>query len=178
MGLTPEEQEQAIYDYEHASIFQKKEWARAMRERYEQQNQEKLKQLTGTNAKYAEMQQLAQKRYAEEVEQFTAQIVDKELYGLKVSPEMVKELRDFAETGITFQRPDGSYDIEKIYSVAMWLKYGKDIVKANVTKARNEGKEQVIQAVTNPSPNLTGGGRVIGSGSEALQEAFNSLFPS
>jgi hypothetical protein len=177
MGLSAEEQEQAVYEYENASIFQKKEWARSMRERYEQKNQEKLKQLTGDNAKYADMQKAAYQRYQEEVEQFVSQIADKELYGLKVSPEMVKELRNYAENEITFQRPDGTYDIEKLYSVAMWLKYGKEIVKANVTKARNEGKEQIIKEVTNPSANTTGGGRVVGSGLEAVQEAFASMFP-
>lgn len=177
LNLTDEELETAIYEYENATIFQKKEMARQMREQYKQKNQDKLKQLTGDNAKYAEQQAKAFETYKTEVAEFRSQIVDKEVYGLKVTAEMANDLVDFAENQITFQRPDGTYDIEKIFSVALWLKHGKEIVKANVTKARNEGKEQVIREVTNPSSNTTGGGRTVGSGLEAAQEAFNSLFP-
>lgn len=50
-------------------------------------------------------------------------------------------------------------------------------MKANMTKAKNEGRDQIIKEVTNPSKNMTGGGRVVGSGLEAAQEAFNTLFP-
>jgi hypothetical protein len=63
-----------------------------------------------------------------------------------------------------------------MYSIGLWLKYGKDLVKANITKAKNEGREQVIKEVTNPSKNMTGGSSVVGSGLEAAQDAFNSLF--
>lgn len=176
LNLTDEEMETAKYEYENSTIIQKKELARQLREQYTQRNQEKLKRLTGDNAKYAEQQTKAYETYKTEVEQFRTQIVDKEVYGLKVTAEMANELVDFAENQISFQRPDGTYDIEKIFSVAMWLKHGKEIVKANVTKARNEGKEQVLREVTNPSTNTTGGGRVVGSGLEALQEAFNNRF--
>jgi hypothetical protein len=90
---------------------------------------------------------------------------------------MSKDLKNFIQNEFTLQKEDGSFDIEKMYSIGLWLKYGRDLVKANITKAKNEGKEQVIREVSNPSKNNTGGGRVVGSGLEAAQEAFNSLFP-
>ena len=116
-------------------------------------------------------------KYNEEIESFSQNIVNKELYGLKITDEMSKDLRNYIDKEFRLTKEDGSFDIEKIYSVAVWLKYGKDLVKANVTKAKNEGREQVIKEVTNPSKNMTGGGRAVGSGLEAVQDAFNTLFP-
>ena len=117
------------------------------------------------------------KKYNEEIENFSSSIVNKELYGLKITDEMSKDLRNYIDNDFRLTKEDGSFDIEKIYSVAVWMKYGKDLVKANITKAKNEGREQVIKEVTNPSKNMTGGGRSVGSGLEAAQEAFMAMFP-
>jgi hypothetical protein len=177
MNLSEEELEQATYEYESASIIQKKQWAETFKQRFAEKNENKLKQLTSSNQQSAEMQKAIAQKYNEELNQFSQNIVNKEVYGLKVTDEMSKDLKKFINEEFTLQRADGSFDIEKVYSVALWMKYGKDLVKANVTKARNEGKEQVIREVSNPSKNMTSGGRSVGSGLEAAQEAFNTLFP-
>jgi hypothetical protein len=177
MNLSEEELEQATYEYENASIIQKKQWAETFKQRFAEKNENKLKQLISSNQQSSEMQKAIAQKYNEELDQFSQNIVNKEVYGLKVTDEMSKDLKKFINEEFTLQRADGSFDIEKVYSVALWMKYGKDLVKANVTKARNEGKEQVIREVSNPSKNMTAGGRAVGSGLEAAQEAFNTLFP-
>lgn len=177
MGLKGEELEQAIYEFENASIFQKKQWAESFKQQYAQKNQDKLKQLTSSNEKAAEIENAIAQKYNAELETFSQQVVGQELYGMKITDEMSKDLKDFIDKEFTLQRTDGSFDVEKMYSIGLWLKYGKDMMKANITKARNEGKEQIIKEVSNPSKNMTGGGRVVGSGLEAAQEAFNTLFP-
>jgi len=177
MNLTEEEIEQATYDYENASILQKKQWAETFRGRFAEKNEQKLKQLVSSNQQNSEAQKAIADKYNAELEQFSSQIVNKEVYGLKITDEMSKDLKKFINEEFSLQRKDGSFDIEKVYSVALWLKHGKDLVKANVTKARNEGKEQIIREVSNPSKNNTAGGRSVGSGLEAAQEAFNTLFP-
>lgn len=177
MNLTDEELEQANYEFESASILQKKQWAETFRGRFEQKNEEKLKQLTTSNVQQSEFQKAIADKYNADLEQFSKQIVNQEMFGIKITDEMSKDLKTFIDTEFTLQKEDGSFDIEKMYSIGLWLKYGKDLVKANITKARNEGKEQVIKEVTNPSKNMTGGGRAVGSGLEAAQEAFNTLFP-
>lgn len=177
MGLKGDELEQAIYEFENASIFQKKQWAESFKQQYNQKNQEKLKQLTSSNEKLAEQEQVVAQKYNAELESFSQQVVGQELYGMKITDEMSKDLRNYIDKEFTLQRPDGSFDIEKMYSIGLWLKYGKDLMKANMTKAKNEGRDQIIKEVTNPSKNMTGGGRVVGSGLEAAQEAFNTLFP-
>lgn len=177
MNLSEEDLQQATYEYDNASFFQKKQWADSFKEKFEQRNQEKLKQLTNSNAEKSQQQMAIANKYNEELNNFSQEIVGKEIYGMKVTDEMSKDLKSFIDKEFTLQRPDGSFDVEKMYSIGLWLKYGKDLVKANITKARNEGKEQVIREVSNPSKNMTGGGRSVGSGLEAAQEAFNTLFP-
>ncbi len=177
MGLEGEELEQAIYEYDNASIFQKKQWAESFKQQYNQKNQDKLKQLTSSNDKFAEQEQAVAQKYNAELESFSQQVVGQELYGMKITDEMSKDLKSFIDKEFTLQRADGSFDVEKMYSIGLWLKYGKDLMRANITKAKNEGRDQIIKEVTNPSKNMTGGGRVVGSGLEAAQEAFVAMFP-
>lgn len=178
MNLSEEEIEQAQYEFENASVFQKKQWADSFKQKFEQKNEGKLKELTKSNEQMEDYQKAIAEKYNAELNEVSEKYVDQEVYGLKITDEMSKDLRNFIDQEFTLQRQDGSFDVEKMFSVALWLKYGKDLVKANVTKARNEGKEQVIKEVSNPSKNMTGGGRSVGSGLEAAQEAFNALFQS
>ena len=177
MNLSEEEMEQAKYEFESATILQKKQLADTFRQKFEQKNEQLLKQLSSSDTKFQEKQEAISNMFNQELETFSKNVVDQEVYGLKVTDEMSKDLKNFIQNEFTLQKEDGSFDIEKMYSIGLWLKYGKDLVKANITKAKNEGKEQVIREVSNPSKNNTGGGRVVGSGLEAAQEAFNTLFP-
>jgi tyrosine-protein phosphatase YwqE len=177
MNLSEEEMEQAKYEFESATILQKKQLADTFRQKFEQKNEQLLKQLSSSDTKFQERQSAISNKFNEELESFSKNVVDQEVYGLKVTDEMSKDLKNFIQNEFTLQKEDGSFDIEKMYSIGLWLKYGRDLVKANITKAKNEGKEQVIREVSNPSKNNTGGGRVVGSGLEAAQEAFNTLFP-
>jgi tyrosine-protein phosphatase YwqE len=177
MNLSEEEMEQAKYEFESATILQKKQMADTFRQKFEQKNEQLLKQLSSSDTKFQERQSAISNKFNEELESFSKNVVDQEVYGLKVTDEMSKDLKNFIQNEFTLQKEDGSFDIEKMYSIGLWLKYGRDLVKANITKAKNEGKEQVIREVSNPSKNNTGGGRVVGSGLEAAQEAFNTLFP-
>jgi hypothetical protein len=177
MNLTEEELEQANYEYDSASIFQKKQWAENFKQKFDAKNADKLKQLTANNKQTSEVQEAIAKKYEAELDNYSKEVVGKEVYGLKITDEMASDLKRFINEEFTLQREDGSFDIEKVYSVSLWMKYGRDLVKANITKARNEGKEQVIKEVSNPSKNMTAGGRSVGSGLEAAQEAFMAMFP-
>lgn len=178
MNLSEEEMEQAKMEWDSASIFQKKQWAESFKQKFEERNNSKLKELTKSNSQAEEYQKAISAKYNAELDAFSQEVVGKELYGLKITDEMSKDLKNFIDKEFTLQNEDGSFDIAKMYSIGLWLKYGKDLVKANITKAKNEGREQVIKEVTNPSKNMTGGSSVVGSGLEAVQEAFNTLFQS
>jgi hypothetical protein len=176
MNLSEDEMEQAKMEWDSASIFQKKQWAETFKQKFEERNNNKLKELTKSNSQAEEYQKAVSAKYNAELDQFSKEVVGKELYGLKITDEMSNDLRNFIDKEFTLQNEDGSFDIAKMYSIGLWLKYGKDMVKANITKAKNEGREQVIKEVSNPSKNMTGGSSVVGSGLEAAQDAFNSRF--
>lgn len=177
MNLSEDELDQATREYENASVFQKKQWAENFKEKFDKKNQDMLKQLTSSQSENQVKAEAIADKYRTELDTYSNAIVNKEMYGLKVTDEMSNNLKTFIDREFTLQKEDGSFDVEKMYSIALWLKHGPDLVKANVTKARNEGKEQVIREVTNPSKNFNSPGRGISGGLEAAQEAFNTLFP-
>lgn len=176
MSLEKEELEQAVYEFENASVFQKKQWADSFKEKFAKKNDEMLKQLSSSNAQMEQQATAIANKFKEDLNSYASQVVDKEIYGLKVTDEMSNGLKDFIDNEFTFNKADGSLDVEKIFSVALWMKHGADLVKANVTKAKNEGKEQVIKEVSNPSKNYTNVGKSVGSGIDAAQQAFDQLF--
>lgn len=177
-GITEEDMESAFYEFQNSSIFQKKQLLEGFMQKFEEKNANKLKELTSTNTQQQEQAKAVYEKYNQELSDYGQQVANKELYGLKITDEMSQNLIKYINDEFTLTRPDGTFDIEKVYSVALWLKHGKDLVKANITKAKNEGREQVIREVSNPSKNNTYGGRSVGSGLEAAQEAFNALFQS
>jgi len=177
-GITEEDMDSAFYEFQNSSIFQKKQLLEGFMQKFEEKNANKLKELTSTNTQQQEQAKAVYEKYNQELSDYGQQVANKELYGLKITDEMSKNLIKYINDEFTLTRQDGTFDIEKVYSVALWLKHGKDLVKANITKAKNEGREQVIREVSNPSKNNTYGGRSVGSGLEAAQEAFNALFQS
>lgn len=177
MTLEQEEIEQALYEYKNSSVFQKKQLVESFKEKFERQNQEKLKQLKGTNSDLEIKTQAIADKYRSDLEQYSQQIVNKEMYGIKITDEMSNKMKKYIDTEFSIQKEDGSFDIEKVYDIALWLTYGADLVKANVTKAKNEGREQVLKEVSNPSRNMSSSGKLVSSGLEAVQDAFNNLFP-
>jgi hypothetical protein len=176
-NLADDQIETAFYEFEGSSIFQKKQMLDAIKQKFEQVNAEKLKQLTSGNEQTEAQAKAVFEQYNKELDAYSQNIVNKEMYGLKITDEMSKNLKDYINTEFTLTKADGTFDIEKVYSLALWMKHGKDLVKANITKAKNEGREQVIKEVSNPSRNNTFGGRAVGSGLEAAQEAFIAMFP-
>lgn len=177
MTLEQEEMEQALYDYKNSSVFQKKQLVESFKEKFERQNQEKLKQLKGTNSDLEAKTQAIAEKYRSDLEKYSQEIVNKEMYGIKITDEMSNHMKQYIDKEFSIQKEDGSFDIEKVYNIALWLNYGADLVKANVTKAKNEGREQVLKEVTNPSKNMSSSGKLVSSGLEAVQDAFNNLFP-
>lgn len=177
-GITDEDMQNALYEFKNSSIFQKKQLLEGFKQKFEEKNADKLKQLTSSNIQDQERAKAVYETYNRELSEYSSKIANQELYGLKVTDEMSQNLVKYINEEFSLTKNDGTFDIEKVFSVALWLKHGKDLVKANITKAKNEGREQVIREVSNPSKNTTYGGRSVGSGLEAAQEAFNTLFQS
>lgn len=164
-NFADEEYEAAVEEVAQMSLFQKKKLIQEYRSAFVAQNEEKLKQLSSLPDKQQSQVTVAANRFETEMESFAKAISGKELYGLKVTDEMSTKIKDYLTKEINFNRKDGSLDVELLADFAMWRLYGKDIVRTNVTKAKNDGRKEMLIATTNPST---------GSGPSNLSNSFAS----
>lgn len=160
-----DEYEAAVEEVAQMSLFQKKKLIQEYRSAFVAQNEEKLKQLSSLPEKKQTQVNVVANRFETEIDSFAKAISGKELYGLKVTDEMSTKIKDYLTKEINFNRKDGSLDVELLADFAMWRLYGKDIVRTNVTKAKNDGRKEMLIATTNPST---------GSGPSNLSNSFAS----
>lgn len=171
-GFKGEELDEATSEIQTMTLFQKKKLIRDYREQFEQINQEKLKQLSSFENTQSEAQQATIQRFNTELENVAKSIQGQERYGLKITDEMSTNLKKFVAEEMSFQRPDGSLDVEALLDVALWRKYGKELVRANVTRAKNEGREEILRQTTNPSTGTGSSNASAGFSNDNLTDAF------
>ena len=171
-GFKGDELDEATSEIQTMTLFQKKKLIRDYRDQFEQINQEKLKQLSSYENVQSEAQQATVQRFNTELENVAKSIQGQERYGLKITDEMSTNLKKFVAEEMSFQRPDGSLDVEALLDVALWRKYGKELVRANVTRAKNEGREEILRQTTNPSTNAGSSNASAGFSSNDLTDAF------
>lgn len=171
-GFKGEELDEASSEIESMNLFQKKKLIRDYRAQFDQINQEKLKQLSSFENTQAEVQKATVQRFNTELESTVSKITNQERYGLKITDEMSKSLKKYVADEMNFQRPDGSLDVEALLDVALWRKYGKELVRANVTRAKNEGREEILRQTTNPSTGTGSSNASAGFSNDNLSDAF------
>lgn len=171
--FSAEEAEQAKDEIDQMPLFQRKKLIQEYRSQFNQINEGKLKELTSSNSKVAEQQNFMMNRFQTELDQTASSIADSEKYGIKITGEMSKEIKRYISEDLNLQRKDGSFDVDLMVDFALWRKYGKDIVKANVTRAKNEGREEILKATLNPSAGLTSSNQNPGFSSNGVEDAFS-----
>jgi hypothetical protein len=154
------------------TLFQKKKLTRDYRDQFEQINQEKLKELSSFENVQSESQKATIQRFNTELDSVAKSIQGQERYGLTITDEMTVGLKKFVAEEMNFQRKDGSLDVEALLDVALWRKYGKELVRANVTRAKNEGREEILRQTTNPSSGTGSSNLSAGFGNNNLTDAF------
>jgi hypothetical protein len=155
-------------------LFQKKKLIQEYRAKYNEMNQEKLKQLSSSSNKTSEKQVELMNRFQTELSQTAESLKGQEKYGLKITDEMSSRINKFISDEISLTRKDGSMDVDFLVDVAMWRLYGKDVVKANVTKAKNEGREEMLRATTNPSTGMPNSNTSPSFSGNDAEDAFNA----
>ena len=157
--LSGEGLEDEIVRYETLSPVQKAEYESTLRSKFEEENSKKLQALIEPLEKKAKENEAAflanVQRYEGEVDRISTSLVEKEIYGIKVSPEMAETVKkEMLNFGVV--KPDGSFDAEKIFEAVFATRFLKDIVRANVTAAKNVGRQEILSEVHNPNPNIPG----------------------
>lgn len=173
-GFEGDEFDQAMSEVETMPLFQKKKLIQEYRAKYNEMNQEKLKQLSSSSNKASEKQVELMNRFQTELGQSTESLKGQEKYGLKITDEMSSRINKFISDEISLTRKDGSMDVDFLVDVAMWRLYGKDVVRANVTKAKNEGREEMLRATTNPSTGMPNSNNSPSFSGNEVEDAFNA----
>lgn len=173
-GFDGEEYAAAVEEFNQMSLFQRKKLVQEYRNTFLQQSESKLKQLTQVSTNKSDKVKQTVERFESEIDQIAKEISGKEVYGFKVTDEMSTKITTFLKKEISLNRPDGSIDAELMADFALWRLYGKDIVRANVTAAKNAGRKELLMATTNPS---SGGGPTnanAGMKTTGADDAFNA----
>jgi len=173
-GFEGDEFDQAMSEVETMPLFQRKKLIQEYRAKYSEMNQEKLKQLSSSSNKTSEKQVELMNRFQTELNQTADSLKGQEKYGLKITDEMSSRINKFISDEISLTRKDGSMDVDFLVDVAMWRLYGKDVVKANVTKAKNEGREEMLRATTNPSTGMPNSNNSPSFSGNEVEDAFNA----
>ena len=174
-NFSSEEAEQVKDEIDQMPLFQKKKLIQEYRSQFNQMNEGKLKELTSSTTKAGEQETLIMNRFQTELDQTTTSMADSERYGIKITGEMSKEIKKYIAEDMNLQRKDGTFDVDLMVEFALWKKYGKDIVRANVTRAKNEGREEILKATLNPSTGMTSSNQNPGFGTgSAVEDAFNN----
>jgi hypothetical protein len=173
-GFEGDEFDQAMSEVETMPLFQRKKLIQEYRAKYNEMNQEKLKQLSSSSNKTSEKQVELMNRFQTELNQTADSLKGQEKYGLKITDEMSSRINKFISDEISLTRKDGSMDVDFLVDVAMWRLYGKDVVKANVTKAKNEGREEMLRATTNPSTGMPNSNNSPSFSGNEVEDAFNA----
>jgi len=171
-GFKGDELDEATSEIQTMTLFQKKKLTRDYRDQFEQINQEKLKELSSFENIQSESQKATIQRFNTELDSVAKSIQGQERYGLTITDEMTVGLKKFVAEEMNFQRKDGSLDVEALLDVALWRKYGKELVRANVTRAKNEGREEILRQTTNPSSGTGSSNLSAGFGNNNLTDAF------
>ena len=171
-GFSGDDFEDAKGEVESMTLFQKKKLVQEYRAKFNQANEEKLKKLSYVDPKFEEAQKQMIERFNKDLESSVNSITNQDRYGLKVTDEMSKNIKKFVAEEMNFTKPDGSVDVETLLDVALWLKYGKELVRANVTRAKNEGREEILRQTTNPSTGTGSSNMSAGFSNDNLSDAF------
>ncbi len=172
-NMNTEELAEAMDELSALTLFQRKKLAQDYRNQFLQVSDEKLKRLSSTLKPQEDRSKEVLSRFQTELDQTLKQVSGKEVYGLKVTDEMSNRIKNYLSKEIKMNRADGSIDVDLFVDFATWRLYGKDIVRTNVTKAKNDGRKELLIATTNPS---SGSGPSNMSGamkSNALDDAFS-----
>lgn len=173
-GASEEEITEALSEFSNKPKWQQNEETQSIRAKLESERQENLKRVIGSNSDYAEKQKQNVNKAIAELDAFVSDLNDKELFGVKITPEIAKGLKDTVMNEISYTNPDGTTNIQLSIEQALWHKYKKIVMKANIAKAKAESTEQVLNEMTRANVNNTSDKRLPVDSKDDMKDAKDS----
>ncbi len=153
LGITGQDLEDSLAEFDTMSAFERRKHAQEFRAKFSAGAQDVQSKLSAPFAARKEQETQILTRFSTELQAELSSVSGKEYRGLTITPEMAQQLQDHAFTKFGTLRPDGSVDVQKILDFSIWELFGPQLVKANVTKFKNLGRQEVLEQVTNPNAN-------------------------
>lgn len=154
-GFEGEELAEAIEEYKVKSPLERKGLENQFRAYYEKEGANKLKEITASAQANMERANAVIDKYNADVDAVLGEMNGKEIFGVTVNDEMLNTVRTGLQN-FNLTREDGTFNAEVMVEIVFLRNYIKEIVKTNVTRAKNQGKRQILQEVSNPSREMTG----------------------
>ena len=153
VGVGDEDLNAALKEFDEMPKYKQTLQTQRLRSELQSAQQTKLQDLSQRQ----EAQRLEQQKFLEQTQRNVETSIDgmigQSYKGLKFDGNMAKAVKNEIINNFTLTKKDGTPDIQKLVDIAIWLRYGQDLVKANVTQAINKGKTQVLDKLSNPSSN-------------------------
>jgi len=155
-GWSAEDIEEIISEFEDMKSYQKKEavekWITTLEE---SQGGKRAKLTDGIRAKSEESQRESARieaKFADDVEKEASFIVDKPLFGTKMTKEDAEDFKTWVNT-FDFLNPDGTYNVPMLRNFWIGARKIPAIQKANYSQGTSDGKLEVLKEVHRPSDN-------------------------
>lgn len=152
LGLSDDQIEESIDGISSMTPIQKHELMASWKGKLESAQASKMEQLIGGYRQVSQSQEQIVQKLAQDVEKEAAFIVDKELFGAKLTQKDAEDFKKWVST-FDYLNPDGSYNVQMLRN--FWLGAVKmpSIQKANYAKGQSEGRKEVLKEVHRPSQN-------------------------
>lgn len=152
LGLSDDQIEESIDGLSSLNPIQRHEMTNSWRQKLDAAQASKLEQIIGGYKQEYQSQEQIVKKLAVDVDKEAAFMVDKELFGAKLTNKDAEDFKKWVNT-FDYLNPDGTYNVQMLRN--FWLGAVKmpSIQKANYAKGQTEGRKEVLKEVHRPSEN-------------------------
>lgn len=154
-GLTGEELEEAVSDFEAKPNWEKARETNAIRSELQKEKEQRLEQYAASVRAEQEKQKAIVQKAEQDLKSIAESYTGKELYGTPVTKELLDKTMQAINTFNGFRKADGTIDAEHLFRFMFRANNAEAIVKTNVLKAQAKGKKAIIDDITQPSRTAT-----------------------
>ena len=147
-NLTEEQIEDTLSEINGMGPLGRQREVSAMQQELEQDQDGRRQKLAGDVQGQVDMHNQIRTRYVDEVKQIQTQMVDKEIYGVKLDAKTASEWLNFAGS-FTLQRADGTLATEEIFKIFLERLIPK-IQSTAASKSHHQGREEILKEVSRP----------------------------
>lgn len=151
LGVTDEAITEALEEFRELPKWKQAKEVADVKTSLEREQSERLKKFPQDVARQMEARNNFIKKTELDLDKKLDGLAGKELFGLKITEAEQTTLRNTVLNELAVYGPDGNVDIERSLELALWDKFKKEIVRANINKARASNAEEFFKERVRPT---------------------------